>query len=171
MWLLPMQSVPCFGEMSFLCMLGCIYTGCCVLLVVSKVVASGKMLTENLRFHPVDLLGHMMAPLAMIQCFLGSLLMGEVLSLLWTRPDLNPQDNIYPLVVVLLNGVLSFRLNIYSLMVNKVTSPLTLCITANVKQVLMIGISTIIIISTLNGCGIVVVLLGSSRDSYVSVME
>lgn len=164
-------AMACFGDMTYTA-LGFFYTFCCVILSALKVVAAGEMLTGPLKLHPVDLLGHL-SPLAMMQCFALSVVSGE-LSAILARPELLYWNNLKPMAVVIISGFFSFSLNVTSFMTNKLTSPLTLCIAGNVKQVLMIAISTIVFstpITFLNGSGIVVVLIGSSLYSYVSLKE
>lgn len=167
-------AMACFGDMSYTTR-GFVTTVFCILLAAFKVVASGELLTGKVQLHPVDLLAHM-APLSLIQCMAMALINGEIHNMFerWSNVPWWTPDAIYPTFVVFMSGILSFTLNISSLQANKLTSPLTLCIAANVKQVVMIAVSTIVFgteISPLNGSGIIVVLLGSARYSYISVVE
>ena len=68
--------------------------------------------------------------------------------------------------VLLLSGFLSFTLNVSSFFANQQTSPLTLCIAANVKQVLLVVFGTLYFgdaVGLINGLGIAVVLVGSFK--------
>lgn len=119
-----------YGDMSF-STIGVVYTGACVVLAALKAVVGGELLTGDLKLHEMDLLSKM-CPIALILIGIVSIMSGEVSAIMgrWEELAVSSAPQ-----VVLLTGVLSFSLNVSSFIANKVTSPLTLCISANVKQV------------------------------------
>lgn len=145
------------------------------LLAAIKVVASGEiLLNKNIKLHPVDLLNRM-APLAFLQCAVLAVCTGELQSicLRWNR-DFNPFVTALPTIIVAVSGVLAFTLNVTALQAYRVTSPLTCCIVAAVKQVLTILIGTMLFrtqVTLLNALGIAVVLIASTAYSYIAVIE
>jgi len=76
-----------------------------------------------------------MAPLAFVQCFFLSYVTGEIASISDRWDEISPSAAPHVWSVLLMSGAASFSLNICSLIANKMTSPLTLCIAAIVKQV------------------------------------
>ena len=119
-----------YGDMSFTA-IGVFYTAACVVLAALKAVVGGELLSGDLKLHEMDLLLKM-CPLALLWIGLASILSGEAYAIAerWEEIAMSSAP-----LVVLLTGVLSFFLNVSSFIANKVTSPLTLCISANVKQV------------------------------------
>ena len=164
------------GDRMSVTVVGFFYTLLCVVLAAVKVVASSELLTGSMKMHPLRLLQRM-TPLALVQCLLLSIATGEF-ALLQERwwIDLDPfaTRNWVPVLVLLVSGLLAFSLNICALQAYKVTSPITCCIAAAVKQVLMVAGGTYLFqtpITPLNGLGIVIVLIGSTYYSYVSITE
>lgn len=84
---------------------------------------------------PLQLLSRM-APLALVQMAFSAFAFGELSDLASHWQELKGGSTLY---VVLVTGIGSFSLNLCSLQANKVTSPLTLSIMANVKQVNVLG--------------------------------
>eukprot|EP00607_Mallomonas_marina_P007854 CAMPEP_0182420396 /NCGR_PEP_ID=MMETSP1167-20130531/5162_1 /TAXON_ID=2988 /ORGANISM="Mallomonas Sp, Strain CCMP3275" /LENGTH=157 /DNA_ID=CAMNT_0024596283 /DNA_START=555 /DNA_END=1028 /DNA_ORIENTATION=+ len=151
-------------------LIGAFYTLLCVFLAALKAVVSGELLTGDLKLHPIDLLSKM-CPLALLQIGTAAVLSGEVSQIYdrWTELAQSAA-----LQVVLLSGILSFSLNVSSFIANKVTSPLTLCIAANVKQVLLVAFGTLYFgdaVTLLNGVGIIIVIAGSLKYGLMSVSE
>lgn len=158
-----------YGDIS-VTLIGMFYTFLCVILAALKVTVGGELLTGDLKLHEIDLLSKM-CPLALIQIGLVSILSGEV-SEIYSRWDeivvsSAPQ-------VILFSGLLSFSMNVSSFIANKVTSPLTLCIAANVKQVLVVGAGTVYFgdtVSAINVLGILIVVFGSYRYGVASISD
>jgi Triose-phosphate Transporter family len=170
-------AISVMGDRMNVTILGFLYSLLCVTLAAIKVVASSALLTTgNLKLHPLGLL-HRMAPWAMIQCLTLSILTGEftIFRQQWTM-DLDPisTGTIRPIMMVFISGLFAFSLNICALQAYRVTSPITCCIAASVKQVLMVVLGTYLFqttITVLNGVGIGIVLIASTYYSYLSIAE
>lgn len=158
-----------YGDMSFT-NIGAFYTILCVLFAALKAIVSGELLTGELKLHPIDLLLKM-CPLAMIEIGAFAVGTGEITEI---SGKLDSLLNSAAPQVVILSGILSFSLNVTSFIANKITSPLTLCIAANVKQVLSVCFGTLYFgdhVSLINGLGIVIVIAGSFKYGLVSLSE
>eukprot|EP00605_Chrysophyceae_sp_TOSAG23-4_P001915 GSChrysophyteH1.ASY1.ANO1.2113.1 assembled CDS len=161
-------SLSVWGDMSYT-VLGASVTAFCVLLAALKSIVAGELLTGDLKLHEMDLLAKM-CPYALLQIALLGLLNGEFTAI-YQNWDTITNGGTAPRVL-LLSGILSFTMNVSSLITNKVTSALTLSIGANVKQVFLILLSAAYFGDTINfthGCGIFIVILGSSVYGYASV--
>jgi hypothetical protein len=162
-------AMACFGDMTYTAV-GFLVTVGCVILAAAKVVCGGEMLRGEAQLQPMELLDWM-APLAAGQCLLLALTTGEISAIYYSWPQVNTRG---VWMMVMGSGVASFTLNVSSLIANKLTSPLTLCIAANVKQVLMIVVSTLVFeteVTVLNGMGILLVLLASANYSFITLSE
>lgn len=158
-----------YGDISFT-YIGAFYTMLCIILAALKAVVGGELLSGELKLHEIDLL-YKMCPLALFQIGFMSIMSGEISQIVanWDKISQSAAPK-----VVLLSGLLSFSLNVSSFIANKVTSALTLSISANVKQVLMVVISTLYFgdnVGLVNGLGILLVIIGSFRYGTLSVTE
>lgn len=158
-----------YGELS-ITSIGVFYTSLCVVLAALKAVVGGELLSGDLKLHEIDLLSKM-CPLALLQIGLMALLSGELSEIMGRWDELAASSAPQ---VILLSGVLSFSLNVSSFIANKVTSALTLCIAANVKQVLVVAFSTLYFgdpVSAINALGIMIVIFGSYRYGVASIAD
>lgn len=148
--------------------LGLLITLAAVLFAGLKVVLSNKFLSGDLKLHPVDLILHQ-APLSAFWCLIAMVLSGEW-QILMNNWDHLPELSTWYLVT----GVISFLLNVTSFYANKVTSPVTLCVCGNMKQIFVITLSIVInhdVISNQRLFGICVVTVGGAAYAYISNKE
>ncbi|KAI9189053.1 hypothetical protein H9P43_000480 [Blastocladiella emersonii ATCC 22665] len=135
-----------------------------------KGIVTNVVLVGPLKLHPLDLL-YRMSALSFVQTLLYSRMAGE-----HERLGAYLSATMSPGIVASLaaNGAIAFFLNYVSFTANKKTGALTICVAANVKQVLsvLIAISMFHLeISTVNGMGIVITLLGGALYSFIEVHQ
>lgn len=127
-----------------------------------------QFLSGDMKLHPVDLILHQ-APLSALWCFFTIFLSGEYTTLV-NNLDLVPAASFWYLVT----GAISFLLNITSFYANKVTSPVTLCVCGNMKQIVVIVMAIVInndVFTTQKSIGIAIVTLGGIAYAYISTKE
>ena len=140
-----------------------------VLLASAKTVASNRLMTGGLALGPLEILLRL-SPLAALQSLLFAIVTGEAGAFLaWLR-----QGNITPHCAFSLagNGSLAFLLNVTSFYTNKLAGALTITVCANMKQCLTIMVGVLafnVHVGVLNGCGMVVALIGAGVYSKVEL--
>ncbi|KAF8653394.1 hypothetical protein AX16_003966 [Volvariella volvacea WC 439] len=94
--------------------------------------------------------------------------------LVMSLSDYGYSISILPIVYLLLNGILAFALNVVSFGANRRVGAVSMSVAANVKQVLTILCAVTIFdltITTMNGFGIALTLIGGAWYAYVELKE
>jgi len=131
-----------------------------------KTVLSNKFLVGEYKIHPMDFLLRM-SVLSSIELFTLIIYNQELEGLMGTWRDYHNSAFLSFLVT---NGVAAFALNFSNFMTNKLTSPLSITVAGNVKHVVTILISVWYFknpISTLNGIGTLITIIGAGLYSYL----
>ncbi len=140
-----------------------------VVLASAKTVASNRLMTGSLALSPLEILLRM-SPLAAVQSLLIAIVTGEGDAFLaWVH-----EGNLTPRYALALasNGYLAFLLNITSFYTNKLAGALTITVCANLKQCLTILLGVMafnVHVGVLNGCGMVIALVGAAIYSKVEL--
>lgn len=138
-------------------------------LAALKTVVTNQIQTGRLRLSPLELL-HRMSPLAFVQTIIYAYLTGELVKLKAYVADgsLTRRDA----VILLINGLIAFALNVISFTANKKTGALTMTVAANIKQILTIILAIIfwgLKVTWMNALGISLTLLGGAWYAKVEL--
>jgi len=137
-------------------------------LAALKTVVTNRIQTSGLKLMPLELL-YRMSPLAFVQTLVYAYFAGELSS---AQTYVAKQLGRREFIILLMNGVIAFALNVISFTANKKTGALTMTVAANVKQILTIVLSIMfwgLAVSWLNGIGIVLTLAGGAWYAKVEL--
>ncbi|KAL9650430.1 hypothetical protein ABK040_004655 [Willaertia magna] len=140
------------------------------ILAALKTVLTDKSLKEH-KIHPIALL-HFISPFACIGMFMISLVTGELYKF---YNNFHKIELFRGWGLVILTSIAAFFLNITNFIANKKTSGLTMSLTANLKQVLIVAVSMIFMreghIYLLNVSGIIITVIGMFIYSMSKVLK
>ena len=149
--------------------LGFLLTSLGVVLASVKTIASNRLMTGTLALPALEILLRM-SPLAAVQSLVYSISTGEAEDFLVYvyAGHLTTSD----IVALAGNGILAFFLSVASLHTNKLAGALTMTVCANLKQCLTVLLGIAVFhtrVSLLNGCGMLITLIGASIYSKVEL--
>jgi uncharacterized membrane protein len=145
-----------------------------VLLIIGNILAALKVVVTNLylveyQLHPMTMLSKLL-PMASIVMFLMAVINGELQAFLLVYKEISITTYFW----ILFSAIMSFALNWTNFLANKNTSPLTMSILGNLKQVILVVFSVVLFHSTITGTssiGIVIATVGLTFYSYLKVTK
>eukprot|EP01006_Ploeotia_vitrea_P054230 TRINITY_DN67865_c10_g2_i1.p1 TRINITY_DN67865_c10_g2~~TRINITY_DN67865_c10_g2_i1.p1 ORF type:complete len:376 (-),score=19.95 TRINITY_DN67865_c10_g2_i1:895-1980(-) len=139
-------------------------------LAAAKVVVTNKFLTGGNKLDPIYLLSRL-APVSVLQMTVYGLLTGEFCKV---RKDWATVGGTNTALLIGFTSFMSFFINYTNFMTNKTTSPLTLTVAGNLKQITTIGLAIVIFNTALtaaNSSGILITVCGTAMYSYLSYLD